>query len=102
MTIVLICTFILLIALIICCISLCNAIEKYTSSIIDRLLTQHESLYNEIQINWQAIQSVKSDISYLPKREELGIGEETSDVNSLNRIAKSFESIDKYFTHNGK
>lgn len=102
MTIILICTFILLISLIICCVSLCNTIEKYASCISDRLLTQHESIYDEIQTNWQAIQSVRSDISYLPKRDELGIEEETSDVNPIYRIANSLELMDKYFTHNGK
>lgn len=102
MTIILICTLILLISLIVCCISLCSTIEKQREYIMDRINDLECKLFDEIENNWLAIQSVRSDISYLPKREELGTEEETSDVNPLNRIAKSLESIDKYFTHNGK
>lgn len=112
MTIILICTLILLIALIICCISLCSTIEKQREYIMDRVNNLECKLFDEIEGNWQAIQELKSDISYFPKKEEKGeklldprnqkhlpYVNPAWDDHPLYSIAKSLHSLNKYFTH---
>lgn len=73
----------------------------------------YTDLYDNIDSNWRVIQEIKSDISYLPKREEkeeklldprdqkhLPYVNPEWDDHPLYSIAKSLHSLDKYFTHN--
>lgn len=51
--------------------SLYRKIDHDCEELRKTALDAQEELFSEIEDNWQAIQNVRSDISYIPKREEI-------------------------------
>lgn len=99
-TAILIGILIVLIAVLVCYISLRHIIHSHGDLLRESINNAGARLNEEIEINWKSIQGLKSDISYLPTREELNETNPAWNDHPLYSIAKSLDSLNKYFTYN--
>lgn len=108
---ILVCTFVLIIALIVHGAAICDKIDDRFNLLKNAI----DDLDNSIETNcWRDIQYIKSYLSYLPeeskKKEDKPLDPRDQqhlpyvnpawDNHPLYSIAKSLDSLDRYFTHN--